>query len=258
MHINEGRLQALLDGELDAVERAAVATHVEGCTTCGAELDGLRAAAVRLSNALRRLDVPAPVDRAWARLGQRRAAERAAAVRRALLRAAAMIVGCAAVAAAALPGSPVRAWIGEVWGGAAEKLAEPTVAPAPAVPVQAPAPGPAGVSILPSQGRVRILIEGAVPETRLRVRLTSGERVAVYVYGASGARFRTGADRIAVAGAGPGEVRIEVPSSLANATVEVDGRLLVAKDGAQLRSTVDSIRPGTEVLLPLGPDPSSR
>lgn len=35
------RLGALLDGELDAAEEAAVRAHVEDCPRCAAELDGL-------------------------------------------------------------------------------------------------------------------------------------------------------------------------------------------------------------------------
>jgi anti-sigma factor RsiW len=45
----KGLLEALVDGELDAGRKAEVAAHLESCSSCASELDGLR----RLSTAVR-------------------------------------------------------------------------------------------------------------------------------------------------------------------------------------------------------------
>jgi hypothetical protein len=55
--IDDGRLRAYLDGELPALERAAVGAHIAGCPSCRAELDNQRALAAQ-ARAL--LATPAP------------------------------------------------------------------------------------------------------------------------------------------------------------------------------------------------------
>jgi hypothetical protein len=116
----------------------------------------------------------------------------------------------------------------------------------PAAPVQ-PAPetfpaapvemAPKAVSILPSEGRVRIAVSASSPELRVRARLVPGGKAEVTATGAAAtARFRTGPGRIEVLGAGPGELVITLPADADAAFVEVNGRVLAAKEGAQLRS----------------------
>lgn len=52
-------LNALLDGELDAVNAAAIEAHVKNCADCSAEFDRLRSLRVVLSEAALRYDAPA-------------------------------------------------------------------------------------------------------------------------------------------------------------------------------------------------------
>ena len=42
MHLDEGALQALLDGELDAAAVAAVRQHLDACGDCRVRFDELR------------------------------------------------------------------------------------------------------------------------------------------------------------------------------------------------------------------------
>ena len=55
------RLSAFVDGELSAVEAAAVRTHAAGCTNCTAAIEELRA----LVTQARALDVPEPPPTLW-------------------------------------------------------------------------------------------------------------------------------------------------------------------------------------------------
>jgi hypothetical protein len=50
------------------------------------------------------------------------------------------------------------------------------------------------------------------------------------------ARLRAGPGRIEVLGAGPGELVVTLPADAEAAFVEVNGRVLAAKEGGELRS----------------------
>lgn len=239
-HLGEGTLQELLDGELGPDRRGAADRHLAACAACAGELAELRAGGERASALLGLADVPAPVLRAQAGFHRRRRAGGPLAVAgRALPRAAAIALTLAvAGVAAAVPGSPVRSWL----GGAtvAERPAEPVrLERAAEAPTAAPAvvPLPKAVSILPDAGRVRVVVSGSSPELRVRTRLTDGPNAEVHATGsAASARFRTAPGRIEVVGAGPGEVVVHLPASARAAFLEVNGRVYAAKEGATLRS----------------------
>jgi hypothetical protein len=239
-HLGEGTLQELLDGELEADRRDAADRHLATCAVCAGELAELRAGGERASALLGLADVDAPMLRAQAEFHRRRGAGGPlAGARRALPRAAAVALTLAAAGvAAAVPGSPVRGWLG---GGAVEeRLEEPVrlerAREAPAVEPEVE-PLPKAVSILPDAGRVRSSLTGSSPELRVRTRLTDGPNAEVRATGsASSARFRTAPGRIEVVGAGPGEVVVHLPASARAAFLEVNGRVYAAKEGARLRS----------------------
>lgn len=248
-HVSEGVLQALLDDELEPEARAEVMDHLTVCQACAVELDTLRGAAELFSRAVQALDDPA-ADAVLRRRLQGRA--RFAWSLGSLARAAVLVLGFAAVASAALPGSPVRGWAVAAWGRAAELFGRGGSAAAQER-VQEPvtkAP-PAGVSILPAAGRVRIVLTGPAPESRIHVQLVDEPRAAVQATGgAATARFRIGAGRIEVVGGGAGDVHIEVPRGARDVQVEVDGKPYVVKQGTDLRvlaPVVDSA--GPEVIL---------
>jgi anti-sigma factor RsiW len=252
IHPDEGALQAFADGELPAEERLAVETHLADCAACRAELDGLRAAAARLRAALRLLDPPAA--RPLARPPSMARPRRPGWAHAALPRAAVFLVAFAAVASATIPGSPVRAWIESLGGGAPAQVALQQGDPEPeavALAAAAPETVEAGVSVLPVDGRVRVLLENPSPELQVRAVVTESRSAGVYASGdAASARFRTGPGRIEVADAGAGELRIELPRSALRATVEVNGRAYLVKEGDQLRLSVPAQeRSETEVTF---------
>lgn len=256
IHVGEGAIQAYLDEALAEEERGEVARHLAACTACAGELELLRRAAESVAMALARLDRPPRLAEALASLERRRRGSGNGGLARAFLRAATLVLGFAAAGAAALPGSPVRHWVAAAWAGAAARLVSgPAIPAAPRARAAAAEPDPGaatGVSIEPVDGRARIVIEGAAAGARLRVRVVEGERVAVLALGAAAdARFRTGLGRVEVVGGGPGELRIELARAIRHATVEMDGRILVAKEGEVLKSLVAAENTGAEVLLEL-------
>lgn len=227
---------AFLDGEMDAAEQEAFALHLAGCDECGAELDRLRADAALFSGAVALIEAPVRVEAALGRVRREHAQRRAHAVTRRLLPyAATLVLGVAGIASATVPGSPVYGWPGAVLeriaGGTSEE------APTPAAPAVAEAvPAEAGVSILPAEGAVRIVVRGADPGLQVRARLVRTSQAEVVAAGAAAdARFQTGAGTVTVVGPGPGELRLDLPESATRITVEINGLPYLSREGDQLR-----------------------
>jgi hypothetical protein len=221
---------------------------VAACSACGEELDELRQASMVLSAALPILDTgrrpsqsvfAAPIRRKtkWFQV--------------ALPRAAVLLLSFGAVAAAAAPGSPVRAWIEArisltptaVDGGRVDPASLSASREEPIVQ--------SGVSVEPSGGRLRIVLTRPTSDLRIRAIIVEAARGGAYAIGDSAqAHFRTSAGEVEVIDASGGELRLEIPSGAASATVELDGRLYLTKEGDQLRLLVasdDTAR--TEVLF---------
>jgi hypothetical protein len=256
-HPEEGTLLALLDGELPEAERAEVARHLAACPDCAAamrEMQGLRAL---FHGAVARTDVPAPAEWALPAVRRRARTGQGAQVRRALLRAAVLVLGFAGIAYAAVPGSPVRSWISRLVAPPATPAREPELHPAPPAPTASAARerAPAGVSIAPEAGGVRVMLSGSGPDLRVRVRVSDGERAEVFATGeAAGARFRTGPGRVEVVGARGGEVTVTLPRGARTAVVEADGRVLLAREGDRLRVLAPAVNgPGEEMVFRVGP-----
>ena len=237
-HPPDGTLQAYLDGELADTPHAEVERHLIRCGRCRAELQLLRSAADQLSAALTASDVPAPIKPPAFAVAQpsRKLAPSGA---RHLLRAAALVLAVAGVAAAAaIPGSPLRDWLLRKDDGAATPAPAPPVEPVlvPAVEATRPESPPSGVSILPAEGEVRVILQNPDSGLRVRARLVDATRAEVVLVGeAAGARFRTGPGRIEVSDAGAGEIRIDLPLRLDVGSVEIDGRPYLVKEDEQLR-----------------------
>jgi Putative zinc-finger len=240
-HLGEGTLQALLDGELSPFDRAAAETHLGTCPACAAELRELRTLNERAAGLLARVDTPAPVAQAQMRMRARRArtvaAPRGVVWRQALLRAALLVLGVTGVAAAAVPGSPVCEWIVENVLPKQKQAAAPTLrpqapAPAPAAPAEN---GPVGVSFRP-EGSVRVVLTGATPELEIVARLGDGEYARARVHGPNeSAHFSMAKGRIEVRLTDDARsVEVLLPRTVDRATLEVNGRVYVSKQGESL------------------------
>lgn len=240
-HLDDGALQALMDGELAPPDRAAAEAHLAGCGACAAELRALRAVHERAGGLLALGDVPAPVAQATMALRARRLrAGRYAEARRTLARAAVLVLALAGVAVA-VPGTGVHEWVVSAVVPGPKAPQAPTVhavAPVPAAqPAVPPEAAPSGVSIRADGGAVRVVLNNISSSVEVRARLVDGDLAGVLARGpaATAARFRTAPGRIEVAGAGAGVLEVQLPRGARAASVEVNGRVYVAKDGDSLR-----------------------
>lgn len=255
-HPAEQTLLAYLDRELPVDERSTVREHLQTCASCAGRLDGLSAAAGELADALAFLDVPAPVlsaaeiqERLLTRaLGDLDTPAPAASadelerrsdimplrrrVSRRPLLAAALIVIFVAGASAAIPGSPVRAWLERTVQLFQGTPSDAQRTDATMLVDSAGRSHPSAISVQPRDGFVRIMITAPEPATVIRVRLL--DRGPASVWSVEG-RYRTAPGEIEVLDAGPGEVVVLLPRSVASAHVELDGRLVATKEGPDLR-----------------------
>jgi len=242
-HVDDGTLLALMDGELDDRDVREVERHLEECGECRAEMKRLHFAAGLLATRLAESDVPIPATSdISAQAVRRRSAGRPLSSWRELRRAAVLVIGFAAAASATIPGTPVNRWIRDLVEPpprlALETDTAAATAAAPPAALEESA-AESGVSVLPEEGSVRVVLRGATDELRVKAILVDGPRAGVYASGtAADARFRTGPGVIEVVGAAGGELRIELPHAARVATVEVNGTRYLSKEGNQLRLTV--------------------
>ena len=245
-HTNEGLLQAHLDGELDGDARLAVDAHLRECLACRGEMRELREMSRELSGALLLLEAPsAPEARAYTVSFPKQRAPRVwTRGAGALPRAAALVLLATGAASAMIPGWPLHDLLRGERDPVEIAVAPPPVATttmsAPAEAERAPraAAPEAGVSIEPVDGAVMVVVRDADPQLRIRALLSESGRAGVYATGgASAARFETGPGRIEVVGTGTGDLRIEIPRDARSATVVVNGRDYLVKEGDQLPLT---------------------
>lgn len=232
MHLDEGRLQAYLDSELQLDDRRRVDRHLAACDACREALSGLRSLSSHFAGAVARLDY-APRSRQHAIGWPRTRALRDA--RRVLPRAAALLLFTGAAASAAIPGSPMRGWLSELAEPAPPSIeAAATHEPEAVTPTAADTPVEAGVSVETADGAVRIVLREAGEDVSVRASFVAGSRAGVYAADAGDSiRFQTGAGRIEVVNA-QGALRIELPLDAATATVVVNGREVLKKQDGRL------------------------
>ncbi len=250
-HIDEGILQALLDGELNDTDGGGFLSHLKWCATCQAEYEGLQRASAAVSGAFGLLDDTRPVSVVSSRppsmVGNRRRRYAAA-----LPRAAMLLFGFAAVGSASLPGSPVRAWI-------EARLEAPAVAAPEASISAASEPAPAlaerGIGTSPHDGRLRVVVTGASEGLPVRIRFTPDLFGGAFSIGdTETTRFRSAGGLIEVFDAVGDELRVEIPASAVEATVEVNGRTVLLKEGDRLQLIGDTadVPAGDEILYRVG------
>lgn len=266
-HAGEGLLQAYIDGEVDSAAEATLVAHVATCTECGHELEELRGAAATFSGAMRMLAADEQTGRDAAReriLRAHKAAPVGVVERTAppftitpiashrgfgrvatgsLARAAALVLLLAGGAAAMIPGSPLRRWIGSSWDRISSVIS-PRPATHPAVIAAPPAnlvhelvPG-AEMSIAPLNGSVSVNVLTEPGSGQLSVRLVETGRATVQTDSSAHAvGFRTGPGRIEILHLGTSDALIQIPRALRSATIEVNGKIVLVKDGESLRVT---------------------
>jgi hypothetical protein len=237
-HFTEGVLQAYLDNEAAADARAQVDAHVAGCSACAARLQELRGLNETFAAAVGVVDTKVLTSGALAEVRARAAQqgwrERFSTSRRTLQRAAILVLGLTAAAVATVPGSPFRDWLIKGWTALTEsKEKAPTP---PVVTPAAPEAPPTGTRVEAVNGRIRILLRSPAAETRIHVVLIEGTRAVVETSGnAAPKRSAVREGFLELIGTGAGDVRISLPRGVPNASIEIDGRLYLSKEGDDLR-----------------------
>ena len=238
MHLDEGRIQRLLDGELDAAAEHAMRTHAAACEECRARIDQARGNAMAAS-LLETLDVPAPRIDALAVAARARVEEPAPRFQMAAGFVLALALVGGAYVAWAAPGSPVRAWVDSVaeWLQARQHQGAPP-----------PADGAGGIAVAPG-ARLTIVFATAQPAGTARVSLTDGDEVVIRAaHGA--ATFSSSADRLVVGNAGStADFTVELPRAAPRIEILLGGRRLLLKDGASV--TAVGAQTAEPYLLPL-------
>ena len=266
-HPDEGRLRALMDGELDGRETEETLRHLGECADCRdlsaemekrrtvvrAELDRFDAVALAGPGLGRSAEAKAAV---LARIASERAGGSAqapepdawgsakhdapASTRFTLARAASIALLLAVAVASALPASPVRAWLSAGWAAGWDRAAElflggpdeesdETLVPEGADPDQTDAV--AGVRLDVGTGALSVVLTDIMPGTLLIVHLVDGTEAAVFA--ADPARFRTSDGRIEVTEAS-NRISVDLPRSLVAASIEANGRVYIVKTGDEL------------------------
>jgi hypothetical protein len=242
-HLDEGRILSLRDAPYG--HDAEALEHVASCEACRSALDAARTQEEVITTALTSLDEAWDLDAARVAVRARVAEERGRAaqasvvptpqrrMRWSLSRAAGLVLLTAAGASAALPGSPVRGWLSEVFSSEASAVVDPAGVDAPAT-ASAPESEDAGVRLAAAGGPLQIVVQGLRPAEEVRVRLVPGDEAAVFA--PVGSRFTSAVGRIeAVATVGP--VRVELPRDVTPVALEVNGRIYLRNTAGGLSIT---------------------
>lgn len=228
-HVEEGTLQAWIDGELGGEDLLTVESHAASCGVCQAEVRSLRALSERVHGLVAEYEGTLPIAD-FGTLGEIRSRARGSRRRLpvGLARAAMLLLALAGVVAAAVPGSPLRQWLEGLRGGATDEAPAPVEA-APETPARR-----GGVFVLPDQGVVRIRLTGNPSDLMVRL-VDSAEAGVVWTGPDAGVRTRQTAGAIDVDGLPDGSVTVSVPRGVRSAIVEVNGRIWWQKSGSDVR-----------------------
>lgn len=245
-HVAEGSLQAYIDGEIGGAEYDALREHLAVCVVCSSELATMSRSSGLVHEALSSLDVAAPLLRARAHVSaEHRRATRVARLGAAgLAKAAMLLLALGGVVSAAIPASPVRRALEATYARVAQLINGPDMAE-PVAELHEPAadlPGPMvarvveSVSVMPSNGQIRIILHPPAGMVEVTVRMIDGGRANVVTsMDDEAVRFLRGTGRVEVSGMGTGDVTIELPRSLQAGSVVVGSDVKAEKSGDELR-----------------------
>jgi hypothetical protein len=165
------------------------------------------------------------------------------------IRQAAAIVLAVVIAGAAyaVPGSPVRAWVGAIagWMGARQ---EPSSVTRPSGQTTAPI---SGLAVSPGQ---KFLIWFSSRQTEGQVRVSLSDGAMVVVRGPAGAaRYSSSVDRLVIDNLGAtADFELQIPRAAPWIEIRMDDERILLKEGSRV-TTAGSASPGGSYVLPLGP-----
>jgi hypothetical protein len=240
MHLDDERLQRLLDRELGSEAEASIRGHLAGCEPCRAQVTAAERETAEVRRLLPFLDHPLPrLEPGDAMRPRGRGlvwGRRAALVF--------LVLGLAGVAYAA-PGSPVAAWVRSI-----ATLLRPAPAP-PAPPsttqVRSENPGSSGIAVSPGE---RLAIVLPSPPRGGLVYVSLGDSADVVVRVVSGtASFSSGIDRLVVETADSSAVfRIVLPRSASRVEIRAGASRLFLKEGPRISASTGPRADGVYAL----------
>lgn len=227
MHLTEETIQRLVDGELPDGVAGAAAHHLESCPGCAASLQRARDEMAGIVLGVALLDHPVPV------VDPRRIVERVDASRISRIRLAASValfLGAATVAAA-LPGSPVRAWLGLIPKSGPVSPVAPTPLPE--------GPPAAGIAVAPGQN-LTIVLEVPPGGVTAAIELVEGGDVAVST-AVTGTTFTSAVDTLRIGRLVAGTVvRIAVPRGAPRVVLWTGSAAPWSKEGGRVNSPAEA------------------
>jgi hypothetical protein len=234
MHLDDERIQRLVDRELsESAERNARA-HLADCADCRRLVSGAEREDTEVRVLLQRLDRPAPatdagalIDRA-AMAPDRWSRDVDAAPRMRWAAGFLVALGIVAAAAYAIPGSPLRAWVGAVQAWVDRgRSSGPSTAPETAM---------AGIAVTPGEAFV---IEFTSPQTQGELTIIPTDDSEIVARTRNGAAaFRSGPDRLVIDNRGSSStVEIRIPRSAPRVEVRLDETSLYLQDGSRITTT---------------------
>jgi hypothetical protein len=245
MHLDEERLQRLLDGEMDGAAASSARTHLDSCDACRGQVAAAERERAEVTLLLGRLDCPIPLlspDDVMARAGSAGLgwARRAAVV--------ILGLGLAGVAYAA-PGSPLPGWLRTLTGQA--DRAQETPPAGPRAPAQADESVVSGIAVAPGS---RLVIVFPSPPAGARAQVSLSDTSEVVVRALTGrASFSSGTDRLVVETADSAAAfQVVVPRTAPSLEIRAGETTLFRKHGSRITAATDSASGGT-YLIPLAP-----
>jgi hypothetical protein len=221
MHVDPDMLQRALHGELDPAADARDRAHVASCEECAGRWKRLEEEEERVRSLLETLDhAPPAVDvRAIVRAGSRPEWWRSR------IAAGVAFLVVAGGLAWAIPGSPIREWVGSFPTG------DPP-SPARETPDE-PGASASGVSVAPGDS-LDVVFENPQESGTIHVRSHPGEELELRILGGRPS-IRVESRRLVVANAGAtSSYRIEIPASAPFVRVQVGSRTVLVKDGTTI------------------------
>lgn len=262
-HVDDGRLHALMDEELDDADTLAVQVHLEACDACQGRMAELKDRSALVAQALGKLDTATPaagartavLERVESRgeqvdpgrpptpRGHRPSQRRRRTFRTPLARAAILVLFLGGVATA-LPASPVRGWITAGWALAVDLFDSPSDSGASVGPSdegagqedgdRAQSAGFAGVQLDLTGGEISIVLSEISPATQIVVRMVPSGPAGAFAD--QPATFRTSEGRIEVTGA-TDRVLVDLPMDATSASIQVNGGIYLRSVGGQIDPT---------------------
>lgn len=223
-HVDEALLTALRDGVAEPADESRVRTHLDACVECRDRLAALELRRTTVAAGLASLDASFDLESARTAVRARAFPFRKRAHRAAWARAAGVVLflGVATAAAAALPRSPVRHWL--------SRIVHPRTTAVPAPDSQAAGPAAAGettgVRLNVPSGPLHVVLGDVTAGTEIDVRWVAGSEAAILA--PLGSRFASATGRLEARPA-PGRVRVELPREVVPTTLEVGGRVYLAR-----------------------------